>query len=355
MESKEWLRRSCFGCLRFLGLDSTTDSLETWKSCISEYTRKITKQIECNLRDYSDLDLPRGIILAQLSALAILISREFDAALEAIVTGEWDSFDLLLKSERKQHVAKRWNWHDFRTKEVFLWCRLLARLTEQANEGENEPVREIEPWEKRLWCEEIARSLPRTTAPFEQEGNKHDYKQSWRRYKKSHRLHLSIEPFTPVEIVAEKVTEIVKRYQEEYLTEQVESLQYDRDKKKPYFTFDIIQKIIEEDRLNYDDIRHHEIGRRIMLKGKAKTFLKWLKIYHLKRRGYSPEEIAEYTNVPKDWKEHLQEKKLDSITREQNKEGKRAQKLIQAALHGKSLLTVSTKQTSPIRSQQSDH
>jgi len=341
MESKEWLRGACFGNLRFLGLDSTTESLETWRKRISEYIRETAKHIKFDLSEYSNIDLPRRVILAQLSVLAILVSREFDAALEAVVAGEWEQFDLLFESEKKQCEAAGGDWHDFRTREVFLWCRHLSRWAEETSEGMNEPVREIEPWEKRLWCEEIARSLPQTSAPFEQKEGAHSFKRFRGRYKEARRLHLSIDPFTPVEIVTEKVAEIVKRYQEEASKEHIDSFQHEIEQNVPGINADIVQLWDREERLNYDDIRNAKGVTHSKLKDKANEFFTWLKIYHLKRRKYSPIEIAKETNSPKDWAAHLKENKIDALRREHNKKNKRAQKLIQAALQGKSPLTAS--------------
>lgn len=377
MVSKEWRRSTCFGCLKFLGIDSSVESLETWKDRVSIHIHDITKQIKFDLSNYSDVDLPRARIIAQLSILSILISKEFEAALEAIVTGEWNSFDLLFQHEEKKIITKTWDWHDFRTHEVFLWCRILSRWMQQVNEGASKPVREIEPWEKRLWCEEIAHFSPRTTAPFEQNENRYNNKQSWRRYQEAYRLHLSIDPLSPVEIVTEMVANILREYQNKLSKEQSVNFQKNteqednitgnktNEEKDDFFDdikleeFDIDPKIIElldqEDRLHYDDIRlkNGKIYRK--LKDKANEYINWLTIYHLKRQKIKTVEIARYTNVPKDWETHLKENKIDAIRREHNKEKKRAQKLIEAALQGKSPLTVSVVvQPRPIHSKQLD-
>nr|WP_320010565.1 hypothetical protein [uncultured Desulfobulbus sp.] len=336
MDSKERLRWYCLSFLKFLELDLSTDSLGTWEERISEYIRKFTQQIEFDLNNCPEADLPRGNILAQLSTLAILISEEFDVSLEAVVTGEWEHFDRLFTDEKEHYESRGRDWHDYRTRKIFWWFNSLSRWVKQADERTSAPARELELWEKRLWCEEISQDIPRTIAPFEADEDPEAFKQ---RYKEANRLHLSIDPFAPVEVIVEKVEEIVKQHQEATYKDYIASFQHEMN--QGVFDIEDVQRWAEEDRLRYDDLRGDQGRRSGTLKGKTSSYLQWLKIYRLKRGKYSPEEIAKVTGVPKDWEAHLKENKVAAIRREQDKQRGRARKLIQAALRGKSPLTVS--------------
>jgi hypothetical protein len=339
MESKEWRRDTCFGCLEFLGIDKAP--LKTWKAVISDYTRDLHRQIEFDLNDNSDEDLPRAGIISQLSVFAILVSKEFDAALKALVIGEWDSFDRLFNTHKKQYELEGFDWHEFRTEEIFLWCRQLAQWVEQAHEGLClPPVREIELWEKRLWCEEIARSLPRSAAPFEQDDGKEspmDSKRLWRRRNVANRLHISIDPFTPVEIVAKKVMEIVKRYQDERTKGFIDDFQHEID--QGALKSDIVQQWAEEDRLQYDARRTNRNIRHRTIKRDLEINLRSLRIYNLRELKLKQMEIAEITGHPEAWEKYITEGEENKISSAHKKDLDRAKKLIVAALQGNSPLT----------------
>ena len=329
MEQEDWKRLACFGCLQFLGLDKTIELFSAWRDVVSNYTLDISKQIEFDLDNYLNDDLPRSGIMAQLSVLAILISKEFDAALEAIVTGEWGSFDTLFEEDKKKWKPMGKDWHDFRKNEVFLWCRQLAEWVETADEGAAlPPVREIEPWEKRLWCEEIARSLPRTAAPFEQEKDNEslmDSERLHRRQRVANRLHLSIDPFTPVETVTKKVAEIVKRYQEKRTTEYMEDFQHEIN--QGALEPDIVQQEANEDRLSYDTHRTTQGKQHKTIKGNFEIYLRSLRVYSLDRGGCTPGEIASRTHHPQGWEGYQKRGEDRQISSAHKKDKDRAQKL----------------------------
>lgn len=326
MESTEWYREACFACLEFLGIDKA--SLTTWNEVLSEYTRDITRQIEFDLKNSSYEDLPRFGTIAQLSVFAILISKEFDAALQALVAEKWNDFDRLFSSRKKQYESNGLDWHEFRTEEIFLWCRQLAQWVEQAHDGLClPPVREIELWEKRLWCEEIARSLPRTAAPFEQdEGTESpmDSKRLRKRRKVANRLHLSIDPFTPVEIVAKKVAEIIKRYQDERTKEWTEDHQHEIS--QGALKRETVQQWAEEDRLQYDSRRTTQGKAHRTIKSDLEINLRSLRIYELRKRGCNPKRIAEITGHPESWEKYITSGEENKIASAHKKDIDRAKK-----------------------------
>lgn len=183
-------------------------------STLQEWRREIRQAISTHTRELSILleEIEEGLAPAQyynrFALLALLISRHFDACIIGLLRDDWKIFDKLYKKTTEEE-----NIEEIRWERVFFFLSQIDTYYNASFFWHNQPVaRILEPWEKRLWLEEF-RHIQREIQPIEEIENAGiNYFSRWNTTR--NRLHLSIDPNAPPELIAKAVAAIVTREQE---------------------------------------------------------------------------------------------------------------------------------------------
>lgn len=280
------VRRHCFDFLSFLG-DNLRDSRETWQEKIDERIQSIIeKELIPGIVSCGQDKISLSPIYSLFSVLFILVSEEFDAGMDALVDDDWSKFDKLYSHLKDYSLqSKKWEIQKWRKLEDI--ARLLSTNWENYKKLGNEaPVRELEFWEKKLFLEENYQ-LPRTPAPWQKEGEELFDRENRRWYTANCRIHLSIDLFTPVDVVTKMVKEIITQRQADYLEGLKEELQSEI---KSGWRADIdIKEDIEQEKLRYDFKRSTNKNKKSRGVTTLEHWLRYLQCYYYcERQGMKP-------------------------------------------------------------------
>jgi hypothetical protein len=314
--AREPLRVRCFPQLHFLSAREG-DSFSVWKRATREAIEILNDRINEAMPRIKKDEIALSPVYAAFSVLAILISEKFEACLQALVNDKWDSMDQLFQEEKQYCLLEESiNWEEYRPTIITYICRCLGLNWETFYSCWGAlPVRELERWEKKIYCEEIG-LLPRS--PVQDSENR------WERYEIAHqRLQLSIDLFVPLEVISEQVKSIVKQKQDAFL----EGIKRDWDPELQggVIDQDFINKDILHTKLRFDFKRGIKQDKRTRVVSTFETWHVALRTYYLRyRKGEKPREIAQQK-----WFPHHDE---DQIYNKLNKYKKRAKKIIGAAL-----------------------
>lgn len=341
-------KMSCLANIRFLFcLDpypgwqnlAEKNTLASWriarKFAIEEV---LSNRVEEYIKKFESSELALRPILSLLSAMAILISKEFDACLQGVVNNDWEKFDCLLDKKKRSFVDAEIDWEIERLSIAESICRNLREAWEDGTSlVDDPPAREITWEEKRGYLEEIG-ALP--TTPTQTEDIYSTRRKHHRKYYSTYfRTHLSIDIFAPIENITKVVEEIISRKQAEYYEEMRKG--WSNEITQGIVTEKWVEQTITNERLRHDHRRYSD--KRKKSQDALETKLRSLRYYYYKKTLKWPtEKILELSNKNKWWTN------TEPSSANQARAINHAERMIQTVISGKPIMDTNLADYSPI-------
>jgi len=301
--------------LEFIGGGQKT-SLQGWRRA----TRDTINDIKETLREYASYetnleasDAPTlSCVYSLFSVLCILISEEFDAALVLFVEGDTVPLTSLFPEETPPDAVIR--EADWIAQIVRLEWEKFARLRGLKS------VRTMTPYEMKICLQErglISRDHPTGKRSASSKNSYAISRIVWGN------LHITIDPFTPPDLAAKKVENLLQEYQEKHVKELEESWANEVAAGVVNRAFAV--QNAKEEQLRFDYRRAYKGNKKS--RGEGTTFEIWLRrleVYDLARRPLTAQKIIERL-----------ERHYNNLTREKISQDKsQARAYIDAALCG---------------------
>ncbi|MBB5348980.1 hypothetical protein JWG42_01665 [Desulfoprunum benzoelyticum] len=314
-------RESCRNQLYFL-VSEPDVHVCSWKKRAEKAVRLIQKTIEEDEEGYENDSLGLKPAYHFFAAMAILVSVEFDACIEALISDNWTAFEKLYSIEKLYCFEHDINWKEYRMNILFD-IAITLRLNWNAawNTRGEMPVRELTSREKLTYLQEIGRlhRTPESIPEWKNDGFSYEHRPPLI----SNRIHISIDPLTPVEIVTKMVSKILEEKHSAYFEEIEQSWKNEIENGAHDETF--VSNEIMHAKASFDFRRTMEKNKRT--RGGLTTFeimLRSLLAFEMDRKGKTKSEIAQ-----KKWWG-----KIDMTSSTLSKDLNQAKKLIKAALSG---------------------
>ncbi len=211
-------KMSCLANIQFLFF---LDPYPGWKNLAEENTLSswrtakkfaieevLSNRLDGYIAKFKLNELALRPILSLLSAMAILISKEFDACLQGVVNNDWKEFeghcnDGHFDEIRRDLVQVKIDLEDDRLEITFrIFSNLRTAWEDSLSLVDEPPVRKITLDEKKGYLEEVG-ELPKTPSHLD------DIYSARRRYYATHfRTHLSVDIFAPIDNIVEIITDL---------------------------------------------------------------------------------------------------------------------------------------------------
>lgn len=249
---------TCLTYIRFL-LNSelgpylyNEEKIQTWRTAKNwtiEHT--LGYELDAHVERYRQNKVALRSIYSLISALAILVSKEFDACLAGILENNWENFDKLFVKKQQECIQENLNWEEHRLVISEDICRTLYDNHISGWSYINEPpVQELINTEKRQYINESV-DLYKNSLPEDVYSKRKKYHTAY------HRIHLSIDLFSPIEDITILVKEIYNRKLEEHLDSIREHWVSLGETDK-----ELIEEKVEDERSTFDHKRYSKQEKR---------------------------------------------------------------------------------------------
>lgn len=311
-------KEECLGQIYFLlyeaqiyGMaDPDPESLAYWTAAKKLAIEDIIgNRIDSDIRKFEENKIALKHILSLITAMAILISKQFDACLKGTISNNWDLFDKCFDNKP----------HDRYIFALDIFRKLRSAWEEGFLQIDEPIVREITQGDKKNYLEDVGEIPRRYLHPDEICIRKQNYDRHIR-------VHLSIDPFAPIESIAKMVKNIIKEKKEKYINEIEKSLieQGIADKEQ-------LENTIKAEILAFDNPRYSDQDKRTQSTLSAR--IRSLRFYYYRKICNLPEErVFEILKQKKWWL-------IGDSYNERRKAIDYAERMITAALKGAPIQT----------------
>ena len=251
--------------------ESKWGDYSVWKRSRTQLINSIVDEVQITLERFEPDEQPLSFFYSAFALLAMLVSERFTCYLKALLWNDWLGFDWLYQDYRQWCIDSGLDWEEHRKNRLQQDLSFMFQAWEGMNRGLlADPVREIEDWERRMWLEETGR-MPRTMTPAEKEEGCPDF--SMRHHVAFNRIQLTIDPFTPVEVVLKNVKTLVEQRQADYLHEVRDN--WAHELKHGVVDAEFVDQFVKHEQLEFDFARSFPGNKRI--RGGETTFSLWLR------------------------------------------------------------------------------
>ena len=295
-----------------------------WERSRTKLINTIVDEIQITLERLEPDEQPLRFFYSAFALLAMLVSKRFTYCLQALLLNDWRGFEWLHQDYKQWCIDERLDWQEHRKYRLQDDFPSLFHVWEEMNRGLlADPVREITDLDRRMWCEETGR-VPRTMTPAEKEEGCPDFRM--RHHMAFDRIQLTIDPFTPVEVVLKNVKALVEERQAGYL-QRVRG-KWAHELKQGVVDAEFVEQFVKHEQLEFDFARSFPGNKRVRSGGT--TFSTWLRsllvLDAAQNNGDTYKEIVQY----RWWNLRTSSEATSDI----DKDKKRAKKLIAAAWKG---------------------